>query len=90
MTTSSTYDMLEIESIEIVDEQANTFKFNSKKYAISEIFSTPEVKSMIKILKEMKEKALKTNSKNTYDNHNRRKKKVLGQKVIDTFDLFDF
>ena len=90
MTTSNTYDILDIKELIQDKEDQDVFYFTSNKYDLNEKFRSLEVSSILRVFNEMKEKALKTTSKGKYDDEIKRKKVEMGKKMVKNLNIFDF
>lgn len=102
MTTSNTYDLINIDEISILNSSSLLedssyikeniiFSFISKKYSLFENFkaNSDEIFKIKKVFNEMKEKASKTSTNGRFDKENQRKKIEIGKKIMKNFDLFD-
>lgn len=102
MTTSNTYDLINIDDISILNSSSiledssfikdnMIFSFISKKYSLFENFkaTSDEIFKIKKVFHEMKEKASKTSLNGRFDKENQRKKIEIGKKIMKNFDFFD-
>lgn len=93
MTSSITFDILEIKELKIVNEESGIFEIisNNEEKKLNERFKSKEFKTIINVFNEMKEKAYKSStSKLNHVKYNDQKKKEYQKRVVETLNLFDF
>lgn len=90
MTSSSTFDILDIAEIRLDEVDKEVFSFHNPKAPSLEKFRSAEIDTIIRIFNEMKEKAIKNSKEGNFQKQSTERKKDMGKKVEDVFDLFNF